>query len=373
MRMGWPVRLGNASFPSNCLQGRTYSLNFMGITIVDADPTRDRELLVETLSRFLTPLSDGRRFDWLYKSNPEGVARAWLAIDTETKRVVGTAAAFPRRCYLGLDEMPAWVLGDFCFDPEYRSLGPALQLQRACLSVTKSDGGMFCYDFPNASMVAVYKRLGFPITQKILRFAKLLRIDRRVRELLNVPIARDVVSALGNTLLKLIATKIVMDPFLELSIHQGRCGEEFSDLASNQGSRLGTCIKRSADYLNWRYVSYPLASYEIMTARQHGKLKGYVIWTHAGEEASVVDLFGHNDSAMVRALLAGVIGRLTTRGVTTLSVWLSESHPWIPACSEMGFRARDFLPLICVPGPAGVNLAGVKTTKWFIMHGDRDS
>jgi hypothetical protein len=125
--------------------------------------------------------------------------------------------------------------------------------------------------------------------------------------------------------------------------------------------------------LNWRYVSYPLASYEIMTARQHGKLKGYVIWTHAGEEASVVDLFGHNDSAMVRALLAGVIGRLTTRGVTTLSVWLSESHPWIPACSEMGFRARDFLPLICVPGPAGVNLAGVKTTKWFIMHGDRDS
>jgi hypothetical protein len=345
----------------------------MAITIADADLIRDRELLMEALNCFLTPLSGTRRFDWLYKSNPDGIARAWLAIDTQTARVVGTAAAFPRRFYLGPNPISAWVLGDFCLAPAYRSLGPALQLQRQCLGVTNSEGGMFCYDFPNASMVAVYKRLGFAVTRRMLRFAKLLRVDRRVRDVVKVPIARDVISACGNTLLKFVPTYVVTDSSLDISIHEGLCGEEFSDLARDQCSELGVCSQRSAEYLNWRYVNHPSASYEIITARRHGRLKGYAVWTQAGEDASVVDLFGENDPAIVKTLLKEVICRLTDHPVTTLSLWLNESHPWTSACCDVGFRARDSVPMICVPGPAAVKLPHARSTKWFLMQGDRDS
>ena len=343
----------------------------MAIITADADLTRDRELLIETLGRLLTPLFGEQRFDWLYKSNPDGVARTWLAIDTQAERIVGTAAAFRRRFYFGDGEVSAWVLGDFCLDAPYRSLGPALQLQRACLGVMESHGGMFCYDFPSASMVAVYKRLGFEVTGKMLRLAKLLRVDRKVREILNVPMAQHAVSAVGNTVLKLIPARIVPDANVEFSFHRGPCGEEFSILANKQRGQ-DTCIQRSAEYLNWRYVSNPLANYEFMTARRHRALIGYVVWTQAGEDAVVVDLFGEEDPAMVKGLLAKTAAHLAKRGVMTLSVWLNESHPWFSAYSEMGFQVRDSAPFVCVPAASFAKTFDVLSAEWFLMHGDRD-
>ncbi len=345
----------------------------MAITTVDADLSRDRELLIDTLSRFLTPLADVQRFDWLYKNNPEGVARTWLATDTETGRVVGTAAAFPRRCYLGQSKISAWVFGDFCFDAQYRSLGPALQLQRACLRVLESDSAVFSYDFPSASMLAVYKRLGFQVTMTMVRLARLLRVDRKVRNVINIPAAEQVISTAGNTLLRLVSANIVPDRSVELHHHQGLCGEEFTMLAEEQRGRNGMCIQRSAEYLNWRYVNNPLTQHKFLTARQHGILKGYAVWTQAGNDAFVVDLFGENNPAIVKGLLSEVASYLTERGVMTLSVWLNDSHPWLPWYSEMGFRSRESIPMVCIPGSGIGNLVSLRSAKWFLMQGDRDS
>ncbi len=83
----------------------------------------------------------------------------------------------------------------------------------------------------------------------------------------------------------------------------------------------------------------------------------------------MVDLFGENNPAIVRALLAEVVVRLRNSGVTTVSLWLSESHPWLSLFSEMGFRLRDSVPMVCIPGPS-VDLRGAN---WFLMQGDRDS
>lgn len=345
----------------------------MKIKIVEADLTMHREFLIETLYRLLTGHSDRRRFDWLYRDGPHGEARAWLAIDGDQETVIGAVAAFPRRFCVDDREIFGWVLGDFCLDTGYRSLGPALQLQRACLGVMESNGGMFCYDFPSASMVAVYKRLGFAVTGKMLRLARPLRTDRKVREVISFPVAARPVAAMGNTLLKLMPAKVVADRSLEVALHQGACGDEFSILAREQCSRLGICLLRSAEYLNWRYVNNPLADYEFITARRRGGLKGYAVWTQAGEDASVVDLFGENDPGIVKGLLAESIARLTKRGVMTLSVWLNESHPWLSWCSEMGFRVRDSAPIICTPAQSLAKTEGLRSSRWFLMQGDRDS
>ena len=174
----------------------------MSITTVPAGLDSQRELIVETLLRYLAGRSDDRWFDWLYVRSPSGQARTWLAIDNDGGAVIGAAAAFPRQFYSINNELLVWVLGDFCLDPRYRSLGPALQLQRACLSVLESNQGMFCYDFPSASMVAVYKRLGFSVTGKMLRLAKPLRVDRKVKEMVKNAAAQRVVTSVGNALLK---------------------------------------------------------------------------------------------------------------------------------------------------------------------------
>src|SRR5262249_39877028 len=143
----------------------------MMIVVHPADLLSDREIIVQTLLRYLTQQSDQRRFEWLYTASPQGQARAWLATDGDSDSVIGAAAAFPRYFYSGNDEMLGWVLGDFCLDPQYRSLGPALKLQRACVGLVEENQGVFCYDFPSASMVAVYRRMGLRMTGQILRLA----------------------------------------------------------------------------------------------------------------------------------------------------------------------------------------------------------
>ena len=131
-------------------------------------------------------------------------------------------------------------------------------------------------------MVAVYKRLGIEPTGRMLRLAKLLRVDRKVRERISLPAAQRAISTVGNTFLRLAPTNFIPDPSLKLSTHEGQCGEEFSVLASRHSSRLGICLKRSAEYLNWRYADNRLAGFEFITASRRGKLNGYAVWTQAG-------------------------------------------------------------------------------------------
>jgi hypothetical protein len=296
-----------------------------------------------------------------------------LAIESTRDTVVGMAVAFPRWFYLDGNEVRCWVLGDFCLDFKYRSLGPALKLQRACLSILEQDQQTFCYDFPSANMLGVHRRLGFDTTGKMVRLAMPLRVDDKVKTVIKNPAAQRALSSVGNAFLKLWLSKMETDKNLEMVVQNPPCGEEFTLLAEEQRRNFELSLKRSAEYLNWRYVKNPLTMYEIITARRHGKLKGYAVWTRAGEAASVVDLFGENNPAMVNALIAKVLARLKNSDVATLSLWLSDSHPWLSWCSEMAFRTRESVPIVCVPGAALGSSVDVRNTKWFLMQGDRDS
>ena len=345
----------------------------MSITIKPADLRSERKIIIQTLLRHLTDQSTDRRFDWLYTASPYGCAKVWLATDENSKTVIGAAAAFPRRFHVGNNVALIWVFGDFCLDAQYRSLGPALQLQRACLSVLETTQCSFCYDFPSASMVAVYKRLGFSMTGKMLRLAKPLRVDRKVKEMVNSPMTRRLVSSVGNTLLKIALPRVDADKSLEVSIHKELCGDEFTALAQEQRGTLGICLQRSAEYLNWRYLNNPLAHHEILTARRRGRLVGYVVWTQAEENASIVDLFGEEDPGMVRCLVAKISALAENRSVMTLSVSINESHPWLSLLSEMGFRVRDSSPVVIIPSKTFAGNIDPQMTGWYLMQGDRDS
>ena len=43
--------------------------------------------------------SHARFFQWLYRKNPEGEAWRGSPFDPDTERIVGVAAAFPRRIH----------------------------------------------------------------------------------------------------------------------------------------------------------------------------------------------------------------------------------------------------------------------------------
>jgi Acetyltransferase (GNAT) domain len=344
-----------------------------GISIRPAALDAERKVLVETLARYLNPLSDEQRFDWLYRENPHGQGRAWIACRSDNSTIVGMAAAFPRRIWIRGAESVGWVLGDFCVSDQNRSLGLALQLQRACLAGLDSGGKTVFYDFPSASMMAVYHRLGIESSGRMTRFAKLLRADQKIGGTVRTSWLADRLSKLANSVLSLRDRASKSIPDCVVSLQKGRCGEEFSVLAQKVSSSYGMCVQRSAEYLNWRYLAHPTRQHQILKLENKGDLLAYVVFTQIQTDASIADLFGINDSNLLCALLQRLGNLLRESGVCTLSVPLLDSHPWLRLFRESGFYRRESCAVVLHGPTQGSTRHHANDEPWFLMDGDRES
>jgi GNAT superfamily N-acetyltransferase len=341
------------------------------IAIRQANLDSDRGILIEAIRRWIAPQSDERRFDWLYRSGPHGQASAWIATHGSAGPLVGAAAAFPRRMFVGSAATTGCVLGDFFIVPEYRSLGPAVQLQRACLAGVAHQSFEFGYDFPAATMLPVYKRLAKSPEDTLVRLAKPLRADRKIRERVKMPFLAKGLTRAANTILESFDGSATNGHACEISLHEASCGEEFTTLAATIGSQYGICTERSADYLNWRYRHHFARRYEFLTARRQNRLLAYLIYEQDSEDAEISDLFGINEPTVLTALVSAVVARLRQSAVVTLSAALLASHPWVPLFQKLGFRERDSCPVIT--HHAGNGNSSPNAQHWFLMQGDRES
>ena len=174
----------------------------MTVSVRRANLKSDRGELLDLLQTNLPYLPHAQYFDWLYHDNPEGPALTWVATEAGSPRLIGMAAAFPRRTYYLGSELRGYVLGDFCIVPEYRSLGLAITLQRTCLEGLSEQGARFVLDFPSDGMLAVYRRLRIQPDKTMIRYAKLLRADRKIAEHIALGGVADGLTVVANGILK---------------------------------------------------------------------------------------------------------------------------------------------------------------------------
>jgi len=346
----------------------------VNIQIREADLDRDGVRIADALSKYLMLVESNERFDWLYRNGPHGTARAWLAF-TSFGEVIGVAAAFPRQVYADGCEETAWVFGDFCLDQRYRSLGPALQLQKSCLKAAEIAGVNFWYDFPSASMVAVYRRLGLPVSDRLLRMAKLLSVDRVVAKIIPGPFIRRAISRPVDRFLVLCDHLRHRDSPARFSLHIEPFGEEFSCLAKENRSMYGVVVRHDAEYLNWRYFRNPIYRYQVAVAREKGALVGYAIFFQTGVDATLVDLFiSPGNVNILFGLVDWTVTYLRKRGVLVLSVPIVESHPFVGLLMNRGFLIRESGAVV-IQSRRSFRDKGEfpRKTPWLLMAGDRDS
>jgi hypothetical protein len=265
-------------------------------------------------------------------------------------------------------------LGDFCINVGKRSLGPALELQKSLLKQVDSGIVSFCYDFPNAGMMAIYKRLGILPFGQMVRMAKPLRLDRQIKKYITKPGIARRLSSISNFILNLGDRKRRSGRDLVFSLHEGPCQDEFTAVSRDIRGSYGACVVRSADYLNWRFLSNPYCEYHLMTARRAGALMAYAIFTESDGNGAIVDLFGIEDDAVLSGLVDSVVRLFRIRGMMTVSVALLDCHRWRPIFETRGFRARETKPIILFPLHAsGDKQVSSQCRNWLFMDGDRDS
>ncbi len=346
----------------------------MTLIVRPANVSAEREALIEALKRCLSPQADSRRFDWLYLQCPFGPARVWIASDEKTDAIVGVAAAFPRRLLAGGLELTGCVLGDFGIDARYRSLGPALQLQRACLQAFDGVQARFGFDFPSAVMAAVYTRLDAGANGSFVRLAKPLRADRKIAEKVKAPRLAKGLSAVANLAMSAMNQSINQSGEWTIAPELGPCGSEYNELAKKASPADRICVARTAQYLNWRYRSNPSQAYRLLSARRRGELVGYVVYAESGEDATIADLFAEDRSVLAESLVGAVLSELRRKRVMTLSASLLDSDPRVGTFESMGFRKRESVPaLFFEAGAPKLSSGAHQQLKWFLMDGDRES
>ena len=339
----------------------------MTIRIREADVRVDQDILTGLTQTYLDAEADNSRFRWLYLENPFGIARAWIACSDQNE-AIGMAAVFPRRMYRESKTVTGCVLGDLCISTKYRSVGPTLQLQRACLSCARSGEFAVAYDFPSSTMSRVYEHLGILPVEEFVRLAKVLRIDDKLERILPVPVLFRPLAAAGNFALALKAQRSSDLPGLQVNLDDAPCSSEYSALAEQIGSSWGICTVRNAQYLNWRYRKHPRVKYEFLAARRHDELLAYCTFTAADGNATIAELFGSMDKQVLTGLLQELVGLLRRRGIATVSVPVLSRDPRTGLLRKLGFWAREAVPVMGFAGEA--TLSG---SQMFLMHGDRES
>jgi GNAT superfamily N-acetyltransferase len=293
------------------------------------------------------------RFDWLYRENPFGSTRTWLAVDNTSNDVIGCASVFPSNRYVGGRMVRTGVTVDFAVDREYRTAGVALALQRALTSESRRAGFACLIGKPNRKASAIFDRVGYQPIGDAQDWVKCIGCGVEVPD-------RRAWSFYSDTIVN------AADERFDRLWSAGRCHYQI----------VG---EKTAGFLNWRYSSFKEQSYRFYCLL-HGddcRLVGYLCFSAAEKTVFVGDVFLEEpDPAIVDRLLLGLAAVASREG----HAWIGLSYlgaRWFEDCLErLGFthgrHRRKLLGYVHPDATAGLRDEIFDQDKWFIFAGEMD-
>jgi hypothetical protein len=343
------------------------------IRIRQVDPASERQRILTVLAGNLPAAAAPERFDWLYLSNPDGPALVWLA-EHENGDPLGTSAAHPRRMRVGADPVRALNLGDFAIDRSQRTLGLALRLLGATLAPVRDRTYALSYDFSNASMHAVYRRMRMHALGCNQRWMQPVAMRRLLRGKLGSELLAAVAGAAGDALWQARRSIHGRARGVRLEVLTDECGEEFDALNARVARGRFVVGVRDATYLNWRYLRNPMWKHEILCARTDGGLVGYAVLRRTNPHTvALVDMQGEH-TRVCRMLLSAAVRWAVSHDVAALHVEVLAGSPAARIVKALGFIRREsddgpvaFWPSDC---PLAIKLEDAKN--WWLIGGDRD-
>lgn len=323
---------------------------------------QDQEEMLDILGRNFGA-DQSLHFNWRHIDNPAGEAWVWFAFDQHGK-TVATVSAFPRRMFVNGKAVLCGQVGGFAVDAEYRSLGPAVLLQRTTFEPVDSGAFAFCYDCPPHDQgMSTFVRLGMHPNCEVDRYALLLRCDEFMEKRLGKGAWVKPLVASANLFVGRRSAPRVLSG-LEVTELSGPFGDEFSHLDKRVTS-LGTLRAcRSAELLNWRYWNYPEKVYRILVARQAGQLLGFLTaWMCAGR-AQIMDLFGCQLTTVGPALLEGAINICKQAKMHSVHGFSSGDNELKAVFAAVGFRKRNIDCRVVAYEKAGSDKILTRGLRW---------
>ncbi len=351
----------------------------MSIIIKEADLDQDRDILIELLRKNRSKIAEDfpfeARYDWLYKNNPHGRAKAWLAIDGATAEAVGFTIAIPRKMIVNGKNIICWNCADFSVNKKYRTLGVAIKLRKAAKEGVDNGQVKFLYAHPNNNMLVVHLKAGHQIIGTMHRYAKYLQLDQKINKHIGSNKLSRILSCVGNFVL--VLTRIKEFQFRKKNgnyfIKNDRLCHEYDELFKRLQKNYVVCGIRDQIYLKWRYLNNPLYKSDIFAIYTE-KLVGYIIYVIKENAVNIKDIFCENKTT-AEYLLANFIVECRKQSICSISISFLDSFPLINVFKSFFFKCRsDSLSSMVVYSNCDSELSSILLdgSNWYVTVGDRD-
>ncbi|MDZ4684627.1 MAG: hypothetical protein SH850_06010 [Planctomycetaceae bacterium] len=329
-----------------------------------------REPLLALWRRNL-PTAAEHRFEWLYAS---GRARAWT-LGENGAALTGAAGLMLRRLSVHGTLVDSGGAIDLNVDQAQRSVGPALTLVRAITDAADADQCPVLFGMPNRAATMVMKRAGYRELGEFSSWTKLLRSERKVRQVLGSLWAAKLAAPVTDLALK-FQSREWTSPLPRSVITESPTGfdQRFNRLWEQAAGSFDVIGERTADYLHWRFASCPDLDYRIFTLaeRSSGDLLGYVVWWDDGEQVGHADLAAVDEPTTL--LLLAEFSRHARRLRATAISFGCFAPPWFyQLLRASGFHHRaNRHPVLCRWLDASTP-AGRDSSAWYLTKADCDT
>ena len=345
-----------------CTHISTMPVEFPGEFTTRRAEMRDRGRVLELMSE-RHPGYFPARYAWLYRSNPQGAATTWLALERSTGRLAGCTSIFPRVLMVNGREHRGAVGGDCYVSPGYRRRGVATLLHRTTAAGLADAGVEMMFGPPNSVNYAALVKSG---ARPVGSFGTWVRplVTEAWRPL---PPA---LGRLGTAVLNRMTGKPARGFRMELVSDDDPSCASFFDAICADYAVIGV---RNMSYVRWRYLDSVARVQRPFVVRREGRIVGFVVLETDRCRLHVVDFLTFSDPFVIDASLALVVAHAKRLGCDAVEISAKAEGRLGRRLTRRGFvfrRKRGFQVLAA----AGTSLPETVLTpeSWHFLNGDED-
>ncbi len=314
-------------------------------------------------------------FDWLYRDNPRGPARCWIATDVTNGQLAYCGASWPWATLRAGTRVHGFVGGDVAVAPGLQRTG-VLEVVRRVMETHPWHRDAVEFGWPNEKSLRYSHRwgveglLGGPLPRAALYLHARSRLRRRgwpaafagVTGLALDAWSRAVRSA-PRSVSETVRVEEVrrFDSSFEASLDAGPAAGAADDLIR---------FPRDADFLNWRYNAHPTYEYRALALVSREIPSAWCVLKLAGRRATLMEFTADVDATdRARILLSAAVDAAAAAGCDRLEAFATPGWPHWPLLHRAGFVPRPSERYLYLrDGPQ----ASACIESWQILPGDND-
>ncbi|MFC2023119.1 GNAT family N-acetyltransferase [Chloroflexota bacterium] len=321
-----------------------------------------------------------RYHNGIYKS------RIWLAKD-QAGKVVALRPTVTRTVKIGDRYVPAVHFMDVMTHPDYRRRGLFAQLIHKATDMAIRQGSGICYSFPNENSFPGYARkTDWNHIGSFSLFMRPVNAEALLQESIGSRLLRKALAAPLRLGLSLVCRPSRPDGLAELSV---RRLESFDQRFDAFWERVATdyevVLRRDRQYLDWRYIQRPSATYTVHAAEQGEEILGFIVgrtWHMLGVNFGlIVDLLTcDQDQKVAQALVAEAVHDYTQDSADAIGCLMFDHQTYCQALRREGFirmpkkllpRRFRFMARVNQDDPALRQVLSIQD--WYLAAGDNDA